>query len=135
MRKNPVLGPENIRGQAGRVRLTSGIDVGIGERLVDVSVVRRQENKAAGKIVISSCAAAAVIEAGVGSRARGIYRKRNFVDHGIGIGFHLRCRGNGAVPGGIGPRQTPHLVCRLLLEKKKSSMMSEYRPPSSPSTV
>src|SRR5947207_1773947 len=73
MNKDPVLHPEDISSQSRRVGLTSRIDVSMGSGLVDSSVVRRQENKAGGKIAISGGVAAAVNVTGIGGRPRGIY--------------------------------------------------------------
>src|SRR5262249_35155534 len=72
--EDPVFCPENARGQAGIASLTSGIDVGIRRRPVNVSVVRRQEDKAVRKIVVSLRAAAAIVVARVGSRTQIIDR-------------------------------------------------------------
>ena len=110
MNKDPMFHPEDISGQSRRVGLTSGIDVSMGSGLVDSRVVRRQENKAGGKIAISSRVAAAVNVTGIGGRTRGIDRKGQLVDDGISIGFHLLRRGDGGVPGAVGPRQTPDIV-------------------------
>src|SRR5579859_1626107 len=103
MNAHPVFHPENTRGYYGRTLLPSRGNVGIGYRFVNGGVERREEEPSGEKIVLRSSARAVnTAEVDVGTAG-------NFMDHGVGIGFHLLRRSIG-VTRQVGPRQTPHVV-------------------------